>query len=197
MSLITNLSGRIRNTNLPLSHGLMPVFEAVINSIQAIEESENAKNGKIFLEIIRNEAILDNLDEDLEAPIVNFIINDNGCGFNEENYKSFQTLDSDYKIKKGCRGLGRLMWLKVFDSAAITSTYLDKQNEYKKRNFLFTSQKAISDESISTDSTNKLKTMVSLNGFAHNYRDHVPNKLLKLRTANSLKLGKSRLISRN
>ena len=70
MSLITNLSGRIRNTNLPLSHGLMPVFEAVINSIQAIEESENAKNGKIFLEIIRNEAILDNLDEDLEAPIV-------------------------------------------------------------------------------------------------------------------------------
>ncbi len=177
MSLITNLSGRIRNTNLPLSHGLMPVFEAVVNSIQAIEDSENSKNGRIFLEIVRKESVLDNLDEDLESPISDFIITDNGCGFNEENYKSFQTLDSDYKIKKGCRGLGRLMWLKVFDSAAVTSTYLEDKQEYKKRKFLFTSQKAISDDSVSHDSENKLQTIVSLNGFDANYRDHVPRKL--------------------
>lgn len=30
MSLQTNLKGRLRNTSLPKSHGLMPVFEALI-----------------------------------------------------------------------------------------------------------------------------------------------------------------------
>ena len=35
MSLQTNLKGRLRNTSLPKSHGLMPVFEAVVNSIHS------------------------------------------------------------------------------------------------------------------------------------------------------------------
>ncbi|WP_276508133.1 hypothetical protein [Endozoicomonas acroporae] len=39
MSLHTNLAGRLRNTNLPKSHGLLPVFEAVVNSIQSLEEA--------------------------------------------------------------------------------------------------------------------------------------------------------------
>ena len=34
----SELNGRLRNTNLPYSKGLMPVYEAVINSIEAIEE---------------------------------------------------------------------------------------------------------------------------------------------------------------
>ena len=38
MSLQTNLKGRLRNTTLPKSHGLMPVFEAVVTSIYSIEE---------------------------------------------------------------------------------------------------------------------------------------------------------------
>jgi hypothetical protein len=41
MSLQTNLKGRLRNTSLPKSHGLMPVFEAVVNSIHSIEEKGN------------------------------------------------------------------------------------------------------------------------------------------------------------
>lgn len=52
MSLQTNLAGRIRNTDLPKSHALMPVFEAVVNSIHAIEETKNLVDGKITLDII-------------------------------------------------------------------------------------------------------------------------------------------------
>lgn len=44
MSLHTNLKGRLLNTLLPKSHGLMPVFEAVVNSIHSIEEKDNAGN---------------------------------------------------------------------------------------------------------------------------------------------------------
>ena len=39
MNIMTNLPGRIRNTNLPKSHALLPLFEAVVNSIHAIYRS--------------------------------------------------------------------------------------------------------------------------------------------------------------
>lgn len=37
--MMTNLHGRLRNTPLPKSHGLLPLFDAVVNSIHAIEEA--------------------------------------------------------------------------------------------------------------------------------------------------------------
>lgn len=115
MSLQTNLRGRLRNTSLPKSHGLMPVFEAVVNSIHSIEEKGNADNGRIVLRI--NRATQGGLDLDAKAlsPIIGFTISDNGCGFDQVNVESFETPGSDRKIDKGCRGVGRLMWLKVFD----------------------------------------------------------------------------------
>ena len=39
MNISTNLNGRLRNTSLPLSCGLLPLFEAVINSIHGLEEA--------------------------------------------------------------------------------------------------------------------------------------------------------------
>ena len=34
-----SIAGRIRNTNLPKTKALLPLFEAVINAFQAIEEA--------------------------------------------------------------------------------------------------------------------------------------------------------------
>lgn len=39
----TALNGRLRNTSLPYNKGLMPVYEAVINSIEAIEERSQSE----------------------------------------------------------------------------------------------------------------------------------------------------------
>jgi hypothetical protein len=123
MSLQTNLKGRLRNTSLPKSHGLMPVFEAVVNSIHSIEEKGNSDTGKVVLRI--NRATQESLDFDAKSlpPILGFTITDNGCGFNETNFKSFETLDSDHKIDKGCRGVGRLMWLKVLILSKSKATF--------------------------------------------------------------------------
>lgn len=38
MSMNTNLHGRVRHTKLPKTSGLLPLFEAVVNSIHSIEE---------------------------------------------------------------------------------------------------------------------------------------------------------------
>lgn len=46
MSLNTSLKGRLRNANLPQSHALFPLFEAVVNSIHSIDE--RLKNNQEF-----------------------------------------------------------------------------------------------------------------------------------------------------
>lgn len=125
MSLHTNLAGRLRNTNLRKSHGLFPVFEAVVNSLQALEENNNLlTGGTVTLKILRSQQASSGLDDSEHClEIVGFEIHDNGIGFNEENMTSFETLDSDHKIGKGCRGVGRLLWLKAFDRADVTSVF--------------------------------------------------------------------------
>lgn len=37
MALTTSLAGRVRNTSLPKSHSLLPLLEAVVNGLQAID----------------------------------------------------------------------------------------------------------------------------------------------------------------
>lgn len=48
MSIHTNLHGRLRNTPLSRNHGLLPLFEAVVNSIHSIEElSDDTAQGEM------------------------------------------------------------------------------------------------------------------------------------------------------
>ena len=47
-----NLEGKIKNTNLPQSKSLLPLFEAIVNSIQSIEDL-GISNGEILITIIR------------------------------------------------------------------------------------------------------------------------------------------------
>ena len=44
-SFSINLRGRIKNFNLPKNQHLIPLFEAIVNSIHAIEERRNATEG--------------------------------------------------------------------------------------------------------------------------------------------------------
>ncbi|MCE9679757.1 hypothetical protein LZP69_11345 [Shewanella sp. AS1] len=176
MSLQTNLKGRLRNTSLSKSHGLMPVFEAVVNSIHSIEEKGNANNGKIVLRI--NRATQGGLDLEAKAlpPIIGFTITDNGCGFDETNFKSFETLDSDHKIDKGCRGVGRLMWLKVFDLVEVESHFLDIDGELKKRVFRFDDKLGVHGEKVVEATEQQSGTLIKLVGFDDNFRKQVSSK---------------------
>lgn len=176
MSLHTNLKGRLRNTSLPKSHGLMPVFEAVVNSIQSIEERTNlSSRGKITLDIIRSSQDTMDLGDKVDGDIVGFIIKDNGCGFNDENLSSFETLDSDHKISKGCRGVGRLLWLKTFDKVEVSSIYLDGSERLKKRSFTFDDVQGVHNIKIvdATDET-VVGTNIHLNGFEPTYQKVAP-----------------------
>ena len=65
MAMETNLAGRLRNTSLPNSSGLLPLFEAVANSIHAIAEANmTPSEGQIAIEIVRDAQATLNLPEE-------------------------------------------------------------------------------------------------------------------------------------
>lgn len=180
MSMNTYLKGRLRNTVLPRHQGLMPLFEAVVNSIHSIAEiSSDPIYGEITIEIVRSQqgalALQDGKSRRGAAPqepIIGFKIIDNGVGFYDKNMESFETLDSDYKAHQGCRGVGRLLWLKAFEGVNISSNFLDDARAMVHRSFTFTATQGVSNVLLTKAATGaQLRTCVHLSGFHKLYRE--------------------------
>lgn len=180
MSMSTSLRGRLRNTPLPLSHSLMPLFEAVVNSIHAIaEQTALPGSGEITIEIIRIPQGTLGFDDAKsrrgitpQEPILGFKIYDNGTGFHDRNMDSFETLDSEYKAGQGCRGVGRLLWLKAFEAVNVSSHYRDARGSLKHRTFSFTASQGVSGVTDTEAGANtKIGTCVHLSGFEKKYRE--------------------------
>ena len=128
--------GRVRKTYLADRQGLQPLFEAVINSIEAIEEA-NVPRGKITVEITRDMGSLTPDDHgNTIADVVVFAITDNGIGFTNENFASFDAVDSTRKLSTGGKGVGRLLWLKAFERAHVHSVFRD-DGKWFEREFEF------------------------------------------------------------
>ena len=178
--MITNLQGRMRNTPLPISHGLHCVFEAVVNSIHSIAElSTDPDHGAIDVQILRVPQASLQLEDDKPkrgAPtvedIVGFKVTDTGVGFNGPNMSSFETLDSDYKASQGCRGVGRLLWLKAFEKVNVVSVFAEGDGALKQRTFSFTAALGVDDIQLGdAPPGSQRKTCVHLDGFAKAYRE--------------------------
>ena len=167
--------GRVRNISLSKSNALYPLFEAVVNSIHAVSDAE-AFNGQIAIEVIRDES-QELLPETLNdtRPIIEFVIVDNGVGFDDKNFESFCTSDTRYKL--GSKGIGRFAWLKAFDEASIESVYQSEQGFFlRKFNFRLT-KSGIENDSNERTVLEKLQTKVSLVGFKPEYADNCPKSL--------------------
>lgn len=171
--LKTNLSGKIRNLRHFKSEALLPLFEAVVNSIQAIEEVSDLSEGVITIRIKRemSQGSLTFNGEDFSLPnIIGFEIEDNGIGFNDKNYDSFETADSTYKLAKGGKGVGRFLWLKAFDRVDITSTYLKPDSSLASRIIEFTIANGVREMPSPVVTAGQANTIVRLNGFREDYR---------------------------
>ncbi len=182
MSIATNLHGRLRNTSLPASGGMLPLYEAVSNSIHAIEDANlSADKGRIGVEIIREDQTALEFNRRDKQPrleargtIVGFKITDNGVGFNEANMKSFLTLDSEYKANRGGRGVGRLLWLKAYGRAKVESVFVAEDGTSKQRDFTFDACQGVS-ESVAFDAGDTPRhTTIQLSGFTRRYREASP-----------------------
>lgn len=111
--------GRIDNMRLPDGKAaiLYSVYEAVSNSIHSIEDrfgkDASHNKGMISVEIATDD------DGYIEA----IYISDNGAGFHEHNLQAFDTCDTRSKAPRGGKGIGRLIWVKVFESIRVESQH--------------------------------------------------------------------------
>ena len=149
-----DIVGRVRRLPLPATErsALLPLFEAIHNGLHAIEHRHKGwskRRGKLTVEIHR--------DRDDPSIITGYAVTDNGIGITNENFAAFLTPDSQHKIKRGGKGVGRLYWLRVFEKIRIESNYESVNRKTKHRRFDFILA--------NSDQVRNLKTTPSPTGF--------------------------------
>lgn len=170
-SFLVDFKGRIRNFNLPKDKALVPLFEAIVNSLQAIEDKGNGRDGKIAVAINRLE-VLDG-DDIPEGDITGFTITDNGIGFDKPNFESFLKADSQHKEAKGGKGVGRFCWLKAFDHVRVESTFAEGDELYTRK-FTFSANSDGIEDEVSKASGLDTGTTVELRYIKHQYLPFIP-----------------------
>lgn len=80
-------------------------------------------------------------DEDRQSylPIKTIEIVDDGIGFTEVNFHSFDTVYSQHKISVGGKGVGRLTWLKAFQTVEVESVF-HTDGDMMQRTFKFNAE---------------------------------------------------------
>lgn len=158
-----DIKGRL--SKIRISNPLFVVYEAITNSIQAIEETGQTITDHA-IEVIftrSNQMMLETTGTIPE--IIGLKITDSGVGFTEDNFKSFLTFDSTYKEKLGGKGVGRLTWLKFFSRISVTSTFNEPESSnYYERIFDFTEQGV--EDKISENLKTELKTVITMDGLS-------------------------------
>ena len=180
-SFSSNLRGKVRNFSLPKNRPLIPLYEAVVNSINAIDERAQKQGnfqGKIEIEVIRERSLFAEADKNT---VKGFCVRDNGVGFNEANMASFMEADSEYKMAIGGKGVGRFSWLKAFSYVQVVSTYKE-DDAFVTREFLFSLDHFdIEDVLKDTDET-EYQTVVKLVDYIKDYEKEVPKQLSTIAT---------------
>lgn len=172
-----DLAGRVKNFDLPKTQPLIPLFEAVVNSIYAIEERQQKLefDGCIEIHIIREAqevAEIDGIDTSINS-ITGFVVTDNGIGLDENNMQSFLQSDSTYRADKGGKGVGRFSWLKAFRKTEVESIFKD-DDTWVKRSFEFSLENMnIDDRLIEVDGAADNLTSIKLLDYLPVYGKHV------------------------
>jgi len=180
----SNIANKVRNTRLPRTKPLLPLFELISNSIHSIEEAIEKNilkpsEGRIVIDCIRNgspETLEQLADIDI-YPINSFVVTDNGIGLDEDNLKAFTEADTDHKINIGGKGVGRFVCLKAFKELNITSFYKEN-NVTKSVKFDFKATKE-GFHNFSNPSSNGITngSIIKLNGIKDDYQKALPKEL--------------------
>jgi len=109
---------------------LQPIFECFTNALEAIKIKQQLDInyvGKILLKIYTIENIT-------STEFNSLTIEDNGIGFNDDEFKRFNTFKLTSKGFKNL-GSGRLQYVHYFDNTTIKSIF-EKDGKYYEREFL-------------------------------------------------------------
>ena len=122
VSLRGDIVNRIRRLPKPSSssEALQPIFEAVSNAIHAVDDSGG--NGEVSVVI----------ETSAQSSEFRAIIEDQGIGLSDERFDAFLTTDTGFKIARGGKGVGRLLWLDAFTSVIVVSTFMEGEDLFRR-----------------------------------------------------------------
>ncbi|GGC40593.1 hypothetical protein GCM10011386_35810 [Parapedobacter defluvii] len=181
----SNIANKVRNTSLPRTKPLLPLYEAISNSIHSINELSKTQNlkGRIIINLLRNGSpdILKDLPEVDEYPIHSIEIIDNGVGFNDANMTYFIEADTDHKIEIGGKGVGRFVCLKAFKKIIVSSNFI-VDGSLTQRCFEYKNTKEgihNFEENIISNNQERMTRLV-LSEYRDEYQKSVPNNLVQI-----------------
>ncbi len=158
-NLSTDIEGIIKELSISEADVLYSFYEAVINSIQAIEERTNFSDGKISVYIERDKSEPELFEQYSQYPIKSVTIIDNGIGFTSANYESFGKAHSTKKAHLGGKGLGRFAILSIFETIEVQS--ITKGVHNNKIEFTLSREDGLSEPVFST-TKNAIRTVIKL-----------------------------------
>ena len=143
--IITDIEGVIRELSISEVDVLFPLYEAVVNAIQAIDERKDNKGGKIGVYIERDNSEQSLFEQFNSYPISSIRIIDNGIGFTSSNIESFGKAHSTKKINIGGKGLGRFAMLSVFSKIIVNSVIRKSADENEFISFTLSRTEGLSE----------------------------------------------------
>ncbi len=176
------LRGRVRNLNLSPKRCNLPVFEAVMNSLQAIEDRTSSgwkpSDARIRIAVVRDESQGTLFDGGSVPTIKDVVIEDNGVGFDDEHFAAFCRLDDDFRAAKGGKGIGRLSWLSAFQRVSVSSVFENGEGARCRRTFEYAVEAdGTRDEKLGPAGENDVVgTVVTLSSLQKKFRDEWPKK---------------------
>lgn len=165
-TITADINGIIREMGLGENDILIPLFETVVNSVQAIEELKK-DHGEITIFIERNKEELTLFEEFNNYPISSIKVIDNGIGFTNENIESYYKVYSPKKIALGGKGIGRFASLSFLKKIDIESIVEGENSNYKVKLHLDRNSGLIEDTPVKTQ--NKRKTTVILSNLDNHF----------------------------
>lgn len=171
--MLANIKGLVDRLELSQAKAMMPLFEAISNAIDAIEEHKDGfSKHSIRIRLITVNDLAQQ-GGDNTFVLDGFDIKDDGVGFNDTNLASFKEAHTLSKVKVGGKGVGRFTFLKVFSKVHIRSVF-KRGNETLLREFDF----SIAEELKGADDVKSVSestgTTLSMRGMESKYRGGWP-----------------------
>lgn len=128
---------KVDEIKLSSNEFLLPLFEIVVNALNSVEDISG--RGQIQISIERDKdqkKLFEGGEFSGFYPIKRIVVTDNGVGFDNRNFKSFNQAYTTANIHKGCKGVGRFTVLACFKKMSIKS-YFKENDRFFERSFTF------------------------------------------------------------
>lgn len=171
----TNIKGLVDTLDLGAYSGLMALFEAISNAVDAFHDRRLGNDkGEIRIRLIYGQDLATQGGD--TTPVIDGVdLKDNGIGFGDAQLVSFEEAYTPAKLKVGGKGVGRFTFLKVFKVVSVRSVFEDDSKHYR-REFTFSVEKELEGAAARTETTEPIGTTVSLRGMHTKYARSWPRE---------------------